>query len=239
MCSRLAAETGSALVVDDDPSLIGFLSDNLPADRLQVLAAESAEDALRILGRVPADVALIDLALPGMSGLELIEAVRKGGPDDAWEPSMPILALSGRGDPHSPIRALRRGADDFLAKPFHYPELVARVEALLRRVRGMATGIVQIGPLVVDRRARRVTVNGEPVRLAGKEFALLAALARDPQRVLTKEELLRDVWGYIGRARTRTVDSHASRLRCKLAEHGAPGLVANVWGLGYRLLADA
>jgi DNA-binding response OmpR family regulator len=178
---------------------------------------------------------VVDMTLPGMSGIDLVEIVRQGGPEDPWDATIPILAISGRGDVHTPVRALSYGADDFLAKPFHYPELLARMEALVRRARGRGALTLLVGPLVVDRAAHRATVNGEPLDLSVKEFALLATLARTPDRVVTKEELLRDVWGYIGRARTRTVDSHASRLRCKLADAGAPGLVANVWGVGYRL----
>jgi DNA-binding response OmpR family regulator len=239
MSTSPAVANGSALVVDDDPSILGFLADNLAIDRMRVVPAVSAEEALRLLRVEYPDLAVVDMTLPGMSGIDLVEAVRRGGPEDAWDATMPILVLSGRGDPHTPVRALTHGADDFLAKPFHYPELLARIAALLRRARGTGTRVLEVGPVVIDRAAHRATVHGERLELSAKEFALLAALARAPDRVVTKEELLRDVWGYVGRARTRTVDSHASRLRCKLAESGAPGLVANVWGVGYRLNGDA
>jgi DNA-binding response OmpR family regulator len=233
-------EGGAALVVEDDPSLLGFLAQALPDDRFAVLAAGDAAEALAILRRSRADVAVVDVGLPGMSGIDLIEAVRRGGTDEPWDPALPVIAVSGRDDPHAPVRALERGADDYLAKPFYYPELLARVSALLRRSRrARLTGDLVVGPVAINPASRRVTVHDDALELSAKEFALLVALARDPDRVVTKDELLRDVWGYVGRARTRTVDSHASRLRCKLAQAGADGLVANVWGIGYRLRDDA
>jgi len=169
-----------------------------------------------------------------------VAEIRAGGSDEPWDPGMPILMLSARSDPHSAVRGIERGADDYLSKPFHYPELLARLGANLRRARGATVGEkLRVGPLVVDRAARRATLNGRLLPLSAKELALLTALARDPRRVLTKGELLRDVWGYIGKARTRTVDSHASRLRRKLAVHGGgERMVVNVWGVGYRLLPE-
>jgi DNA-binding response OmpR family regulator len=230
----------SVLVVDDDPGIVEVLRDNLAADRFAPLCAGSAEEALRLLRDVRPDAAVIDLGLPGMSGLELVGAIRAGGVDEPWDPGMPILMLSGRSDPHSAVRGIERGADDYVPKPFHYPELLARLGANLRRARGAIVGeILRVGPLEVDRAARRATLNGRPLPLSAKELALLTALARDPRRVLTKGELLHDVWGYIGKARTRTVDSHASRLRRKLAVHGGgERMVVNVWGVGYRLLPE-
>jgi DNA-binding response OmpR family regulator len=137
-------------------------------------------------------------------------------------------------------RATRIGRIQKVSKPFHYPEVVARLGALIRRSRGATLREeIRVGPLVVDRHGRRATLAGTALDLSAKEFALLAALAKDPARVLTKGELLRDVWGYRGAARTRTVDSHASRLRRKLAACGAgERWVANVWGVGYRLLPE-
>jgi two-component system, OmpR family, phosphate regulon response regulator PhoB len=238
MTSNTTIGTGTALVVDDDPSLLEFLADNLTIDHVRVVPAASAEEALRLLGDEVPDLAVIDMTLPGMSGIDFVEIIRAGGPDDPWDAHIPILVMSGRDDPHTPVRALTHGADDFLAKPFHYPELLARMDALLRRSRGRAVQTLLVGNVVVDRASHRATVSDQPLDLSAKEFALLAALMRSPDRVVTKEELLRDVWGFIGRGRTRTVDSHASRLRCKLANAGAPGLVANIWGVGYRFSGD-
>ncbi len=231
--------TLSALVVDDDIRIAAFLYDNLIADRFVVTHATSGEEALEIaMGERP-DVAIIDVGLPGMSGFELVSAIREGNAEGAWDPGMAILMLTGRDDPQSVIRGIERGADDYLTKPVHYPELLARIGANIRRARGITlSGNVSVGPVEVDRRSLIVTVHGRGLRLSSKEFSLLSALARDPHRAMSKHELLREVWGYNHNARTRTLDSHASRLRTKLADAGVPGWIRNVWGQGYRLLPE-
>jgi DNA-binding response OmpR family regulator len=240
MGAAVGRELPSVLLVDDDRAVLDVLAENLAADRHEVLRATSGEEALRVLRGARADAAIVDLVMPGMGGLEFVSAIREAGSDAAWDNGMPILMLSGRSDPHDVVRGIERGADDYVCKPFHYPEVLARLGALLRRARGATvTASLRVGPLAVERHSRRAMINGRPVDLSAKEFELLLALVRDPHRVLTKEELLRDVWGYLGRARTRTVDSHASRLRRKLACAGASDRwVHNVWGVGYRLLPD-
>jgi DNA-binding response OmpR family regulator len=136
------------------------------------------------------------------------------------------------------VRALERGCDDFLARPFEYEELLARIRAVLRRTSPAAHETMRAGPIVANRATRCVTVDGVVVALAGKEYELLLKLMTDPTRVFTKEQLLREVWGFRSLGRTRTLDSHASRLRRKLAA-ARPGVyVLNVWGVGYRLLAE-
>jgi DNA-binding response OmpR family regulator len=136
------------------------------------------------------------------------------------------------------IHALRRGADDYVPRPFDYQELVERIRAVLRRAARPKDGeLIEAGPVRIDTRTREARLNGQPLQLATKEFELLVALAREPERVLTKAELLHDVWGYTTISRTRTLDSHACRLRRKLRDAGAVvDLVENVWGVGYRLL---
>jgi DNA-binding response OmpR family regulator len=146
-----------------------------------------------------------------------------------------VLILSGRTSEADRLRGFEAGADDYLPKPFHYPELAARVAAVLRRRIGRRRGPIRVGDLTVDPLRRRVEVGGREVRLANKEFVLLRALAAEPHRVFTKEELLRDVWGFRSQGRTRTLDSHASRLRRKLDPEGGR-YVCNCWGVGYRLL---
>lgn len=229
--------TLSALVVDDDPQVVAFLMENLTADRFTVAGAGSGEDALALATAIRPDVALIDLGLPGMSGFELVSALREGDPLGPWDPGLAIIMLSGRDDVQSVVRGIDRGADDYLIKPYHYSELLARVGAQVRRSRGVnVSGTIRIGPLEIDRRSMVALVHGAQVKLSAKEFGLLATLARDPGRVIGKPELLREVWGFAAGARTRTVDSHASRLRGKLARAGLVGWVRNVWGQGYRLL---
>ena len=150
---------------------------------------------------------------------------------------VPVIVL---GDPDSVsvdcVRALERGCDDFVPRPFDYEELLARIRAVLRRAAAPQHEVLRAGPIDVDRATRRVTVSGRPAPLAGKEYELLLKLMTDPQRVFTKEELLREVWGFRSLGRTRTLDSHASRLRRKLQAWGEGPFVLNVWGVGYRLL---
>ena len=177
-----------------------------------------------------------ELALPG-SAPDLVLA----GNDaelERWCGQAPVIVLGpAEAEPDERVRAFRRGCDDYLARPFHYDELVERMRAVLRRAGGVPAARVAAGPLTIDRRARLVTVCGTRVELAQKEYELLLHLANEPERVFTKDELLRDVWGYRTRSRTRTLDAHASRLRRKLRA-AAPDaqLVENQWGVGYRLL---
>lgn len=230
----------SVLVVEDDAPTRIFLAENLIADRFAPMSVTSAEEALDLLATARPDVAVVDVGLPGRSGLDLVTDIRDGGASVTWDPGMPILLISGQGSPLAAVRAIERGADDFVPKPFHYPELLARLGAALRRSRGaLVHETLRVGALSIDRHARRASVGGHALMLSAKEFALLTTLARDPTRVHTKEELLRDVWGYRGAGRTRTVDSHASRLRRKLALCGAGDRwIGNVWGVGYRLMAE-
>jgi DNA-binding response OmpR family regulator len=134
------------------------------------------------------------------------------------------------------MRGFERGCDDYVAKPFGYGELRLRIQAVLRRARGRPnTGLVRLGEREVDPPSREVRYQGVRVGVSQKEFALLLALSAEPTRVFTKDELLRDVWGFRAKGNTRTLDSHACRLRHKLAAHGGH-FVVNVWGVGYRLM---
>jgi DNA-binding response OmpR family regulator len=150
---------------------------------------------------------------------------------------VPVIVL-GRpeSDALDRVRALERGCDDFLVRPFAYEELLARIRAVLRRTTPAGHEIRHAGPISADLATRSVTVDDVAVSLAGKEYELLLKLMTDPTRVFTKEQLLREVWGFRSLGRTRTLDSHASRLRRKLAAAGAGSTVVNVWGVGYRLL---
>ena len=143
------------------------------------------------------------------------------------------MIVIGRADPAERVRALER-CDDYLSRPFLYEELVARIHAVLRR-RPPRDERIEVGGLVVDRAARRVAARGREVVLATKEYSLLVKLASEPDRVFTREQLLRDVWGYRTYVATRTLESHASRVRRKLEDAGIDGWVVNVWGVGYKL----
>jgi DNA-binding response OmpR family regulator len=149
---------------------------------------------------------------------------------------MPLVVLSGCGSELDRVRGFERGVDDYVSKPFAYSELRLRIAAVLRRSQARVhRGLLRIGELEVDPAARSTTLRGRRVELAAKEFALLRTLASAPTRVFTKEELLRDVWGYRAQGHTRTLDSHACRLRQKLRVQGDQFIV-NVWGVGYRLV---
>ena len=157
---------------------------------------------------------------------------------ERWAQRAPVIVLGPEeADAVDRVHAFRRGCDDYVARPFDYQELVERIRAVLRRVRPRLADVVEAGPVRIDRRTRDVRVDGRRVLLAQKEYELLLCLAREPERVFTKAELLHEVWQYRAAARTRTLDSHASRLRRKLrvAASETP-LVENVWGVGYRLL---
>lgn len=149
---------------------------------------------------------------------------------------VPVIVL-GRADsePVDRVRAFHVGCDDYVSRPFHYEELLARIRAVLRRVSPPPRELIEVGLLEIDRAARRVTVDGVGVVLAAKEYDLLVKLAGEPSRVFTKEQLLREVWGFRSLGRTRTLDSHASRLRRKLAAAGGDF----VWGVGYSLLNES
>ncbi len=220
-------------IVEDHVATRRFLEDNLAADGYRPLVARSVAEALEVIAEHLPSAAIVDLGLPDRDGLELLRELRESGGFDA---SLPILVLSGRATEVDRLRGFDRGCDDYLVKPFSYVELRARLAALLRRA-GAASrrGRVRIGALELDQLARTTRVDGLPVRLSRTEFALLRLLASEPTRVFTRQELLSQVWGFAEPVPTRTVDSHASRLRRKLG-CGRQQFVHNVWGVGYRLL---
>jgi len=227
----------TVVIVEDHHVTRRFLADNLAADGYEPVEAESVAEALSVIAeRFPA-AAIIDLGLPDRDGLELLRELRQfgrgGGPLD---PQLPVLILSGRVSEVDRLRGFERGCDDYLGKPFSYAELRARLAALLRRAGARPRpGRIRIGPLDLDPFSRVVRIDGTPLHLSKKEFGLLHALATEPARVFTRGELLEQVWGYRAPLPTRTLDSHASRLRQKLRASGCRFIV-NVWGVGYRLM---
>jgi DNA-binding response OmpR family regulator len=233
----MSSATPLVLLVEDDPVLRSFLSENLAADGFDPVEAGSAADGLRALEYKRPDVALVDLGLPDGSGLDLIARVRGAdGAGSRLDPGLPLLVVTGRDGELDRLRGFERGADDYVVKPFSYGELRMRILAVLRRSRGRrGAGTLRVGELEIDPAAREARLRGTRVELAQKEFALLHALACEPRRVFGKEELLRDVWGFRSPGATRTLDSHACRLRRKLGVQG-DRFVINVWGFGYKLL---
>jgi DNA-binding response OmpR family regulator len=231
-----AQPAATVVVCEDDEPTLELLCDHLEADRFRALPAPSASDALRLCHYKQPDLLLLDLRLPDASGLDVLREVRASeGATGRYDPGLPVIVLSGRGTDADRVRGFAEGADDYVVKPFLYQEVAARIEAVLRRRDSRREGPRRVGEIFIDPSRRQVRINDRPVKLANKEFSLLCALAADPARVFTKEELLRDVWGFRSMGRTRTLDSHASRLRRKLdPENGR--FVVNVWGVGYRLI---
>ena len=230
-------EIARLVVCEDDAPTLDLLCDNLTADRFGVLPAPNASDALRLCRFNHPDLLLLDLSLPDASGLDVLREIRcADGVASRFDPGLPVIVLTGHGSDEDRVRGLDCGADDFLVKPLFYPELRARIAAVLRRgARAGRSGPLRVGEIAVDVARRKAWVGEDEVVLSNKEFGLLRVLAGDPSRVFPKRELLEAVWGYRTPARTRTLDSHASRLRRKLdPEHGR--YVVNCWGVGYRLI---
>jgi DNA-binding response OmpR family regulator len=212
--------SNALLLAEPEPATRGFLERHLRQDGFDVVEAWDGE-AVELL-----EVTRPDLVLAADS---LAADLCRRAAD------IPIIVL-GRADsdPVDRVRAFDGGCDDYLGRPFHYEELLARIRAVLRRVAPPPRELIEVGDLLIDRAARRVTVQSVSVVLAAKEYDLLVKLAGEPSRVFTKEQLLREVWGFRSLGRTRTLDSHASRVRRKLAAAGGD-FVRNVWGVGYSL----
>ncbi|HYZ77503.1 MAG TPA: response regulator transcription factor [Gaiellaceae bacterium] len=216
----------AVLVAEPEPTTRGFLERHLADDGFDVLGAAACGEALELAERARPDLVL----LGDTSALEECRS---------WSREVPLIVIGGPdADAVDRVRAFERGADDFVGRPFLYDELLARIKAVLRRTEPLSADRFQAGEIEIDRATRRVTVRGVRVDLPAKEYELLLKLASDPTRVFTKEELLREVWGFQALGRTRTLDSHASRLRRRLAAVADGPFVLNVWGVGYRLLKD-
>ena len=224
----------TVLVVDDEPHILEFLGDNLRADDFTVHTASSIAQARSRLNAVRPSLVVLDVSLPDATGFDLCREIRSHDPVTArFDVDVPIIMLTARGEDVDRVRGFERGADDYVVKPFHYPELLARIRALLRRSTQIpAHEVLRVAGLDIDVSTREVHVNGQLVELSQKEFMLLSTLAREPRRVFKKQELLEMVWGYRSLGATRTLDSHASRLRRKMKPVGqGRDYVANVWGL--------
>jgi DNA-binding response OmpR family regulator len=229
----------SILVVEADPELGHALVEQLAADRFQAALARTAEHARILAGASPPGLAVLGSLDSSRGPLELLEEIRE--PDrreTPWEHDMPVIMVGRPARELDVLRGFEAGADDFLAHPARYLELRARMRAVMRRTGTLCTGAppLRVGPLSIQPDARRVSLHGRSVDLCRLEFQLLVQLASEPSRVFGKDELLRAVWGYRSSGATRTVDSHASRLRRKLEADTGGRWVINVWGVGYRLI---
>ena len=222
------------LIVDDDQELGEMLKEFLAPDHLDVSACLSGEDGLRALREDTYDLVILDIMLPGMSGLDVLKEVRQT--DD-----IPIIMLTARGDDVDRILGLEFGADDYLAKPFNPRELLARIKAILRRSRADEPRgkRLTVGVLELDVRSRRVSAGGQSLRLTGTEFELLRCLAEAPGKVIPKEELSQQVLGRRHMPYDRSIDTHISNVRGKLAGAGVESpSIRSQRGVGYLLLVD-
>jgi DNA-binding response OmpR family regulator len=215
-----------ALLVEDDEVLGKALRRALSEGGFRVRHVTTGGAALTAVAEDEPDVVLLDMGLPDRDGLAVCRGIREIS-------RVPILAVTGRGAVEARIRGLRSGADDYIVKPFLVEELLARMDAVLRRTRGLGVApTVVAGDVEVDLSRRSVTVAGEPVTLARKEFDLLAALARREGAVVARDELLDEVWGSVDASARRTLEAHVGLVRSKL---GRPGAIVTVRGVGYRL----
>jgi two-component system, OmpR family, alkaline phosphatase synthesis response regulator PhoP len=222
------------LIVEDNPDLAFGLRNNLEIEGYDIAVAEDGLAGLQQARATSPDLIILDLMMPGLDGYRVLRTLRDEGH------TTPVLILSAKGEEADKVRGFRMGADDFVTKPFSLLELLARVEALLRRSaesgRVVAADTYRFGDLHIDEGARLVTRGGEPVDITDREFSLLIALARREGAVASRQELLLEVWGHRGRVLSRTVDTHIAELRRKLErDPAAPQHIVTVRKRGYRL----
>jgi DNA-binding response OmpR family regulator len=230
--SDMSGET--ILIVDDEPTIVEVVELYLRREGFEVLTAADGQAALSAVQRQRPDLVVLDLMLPGMSGLDVTRQIRAGG-------ALPIIMLTARGEETDRVVGLELGADDYVTKPFSPRELVARVKAVLRRAQPQPTPgpadahAITIGGLRLDAAARSVALDGQPIGLTAREFDLLLFLMRHPGQVFTREQLLDNVWGYTFASDMSTVTVHIRRLREKIERDPTnPTFLQTVWGVGYR-----
>ena len=227
-----SATAERVLVVDDEPDIVALVAYHLAKSGFSVSTATSGTEGLAVARRDKPSIIVLDLMLPGLSGLEVMEELR----GDPATSRIAVLMLTARREESDRIKGLTMGADDYLTKPFSPQELVLRVAAILRRVksgREESEDVKQVGPLRIESNAHRVTVDGREVDLTPTEFKLLLLLAERKGRVQPRNLLLEIVWEAAPDIQTRTVDMHVQRLRAKLGPAG--DLIETVRGFGYRI----
>ncbi|MDP9964647.1 DNA-binding response OmpR family regulator [Variovorax beijingensis] len=219
------------LIVEDDPRVADFLVRGLKAEGFAVQHARTGPQGLELARRGDLALLILDLMLPGINGLELCQTFRAEGGQT------PVLMLTAMSTTEDKVNGLRLGADDYLTKPFDFEELLARIEALLRRGRDLRPRVttLQVADLVLDRERMRVERAGQPITLTAKELAFLELLMSAPGRVYSRERILANVWGTHEDPLTNIVDVYVRRLRMKIDDDHAVQLLQTVRGLGYRI----
>jgi two-component system alkaline phosphatase synthesis response regulator PhoP len=225
------------LLVEDEPGLVLTMADRLRSEGYAVTTAHDGDEGFRKASGAGYDIILLDVMLPRKSGFEVCRELREQGV------STPILMLTARGQTADKVQGLKLGADDYLTKPFEMAELLARVEAILRRQAAGTAPVAatyEFGDVRVDVRSTEVTRGGEPLTLSAREFQLLCYFLEHPGATLSRQELLNEVWGHRSVQSTRTVDVHVAWLRQKLeSDPKHPKYIATIHGLGYKFQANA
>ena len=224
--------SNSILVVDDDPNIRDVVCFALDKAGMTTTAARDGAEALRLVEAQTPDLVVLDINMPEMDGLEVCRRLRQSS-------DVPVLFLSSRDDEIDRVLGLELGADDYVTKPFSPRELVARINAILKRTRAPAAetpeDIVRVDQLAIDIPEHRATWGGEEIQLTATEFQILLALAQAPRRVFSREDLMRSVYAPNIHVSDRTLDSHVRHVRAKLSSVGAQGLIETVHGVGFRL----
>ena len=220
------------LVVDDEHNIVELARLYLTNESYRVIEAGDGEAALELAHTQQPDLMVLDIMLPNLDGWEVCKRLRKEGNE------LPIIMLTARDDDVDKIVGLEIGADDYMTKPFNPRELVARVKAILRRTEAQPKlpRVITVGPMCLDRARREATIGERELELRTKEFDLLATFVENEGLVLSREQILKLVWGYDFYGDSRTVDVHVARLREKLGEAGIA--IETVWGIGYKLVAN-
>ncbi|SHI47384.1 two-component system, cell cycle response regulator CtrA [Roseomonas rosea] len=217
------------LLVEDDLTTARGITLTLKTQGMIVDAADTGEEALELARLYDYDIVILDLMLPDMEGYEVVRRLR------AARQATPVLILSGLSRPGAKVKGFGLGADDFIVKPFDSQELIARIQAIVRRAKGFAQPTVSVGNLTLDLGAREASVAGRPVHLTGKEYAILELLTLRKGMVMTKEAFLNHLYGGMDEPEVKIIDVFICKLRKKLAQAGCDELIGTVWGRGYVL----
>jgi two-component system, OmpR family, response regulator ResD len=222
-------EKKKVLIVDDEEDLRFLVCMYLENSGFQCLQAGNGEEALNFIKEEKVDLILLDIMMPNIDGFAVCEKIRAVS-------EVPIIFLTARGDEWDKVKGLKLGGDDYVVKPFSPGELIARIEAVIRRSTNYhedyANGFLSFGAIRIDEKGRKVLIEGKEVVLTLKEFDLLLFLAKHNGQVFSREDLLIRIWGYDYIGNARTVDTHIKTLRLKLKEHGS--FIKTVWGIGYK-----